>query len=233
MAIRIEETLMLDTLTRRCAVPLLTVACAVVAIASEASAQGTASVIVIGEEEPAPREVKRGVAPTGMEFSRRALTLGVEFGPYLFDDDDFETWLGNEMYIGLRYSHELGLNTSFSAMVGYFSADNEHPNGDSIEFIPLRAQLELGTFIAGTLSRWYVAGGIGYNFTDALPSAGKESDWPLVGVYLDSEWVGSFSVGIDLRNESRFTSRLELGYLFFTEGDFLMSTGAVTFGYEF
>jgi len=156
--------------------------------------------------------------------------LGVEFGAYSFRKKSFNDWFGDAPYVGLRYGLELSLNTAISLSVGYFAFPTEVHDGEDIEGVPLRFQVELGSHLGPTQSRWYIAAGGGYNVCERRPSEGMEDLWPALPE-IESGWLGQVVSGLEFRNSTPLVARVELGHVWVagSGADMWSSTGTISY----
>lgn len=158
---------------------------------------------------------------------------GFEAGMYTLRSDEFSALFDDGIYFGVRCSQELGLNFACSISAGYFRADSRMPDGDRLETFPIRATLEIGSYLGPTHSRWYLGGGGGYNLTEDHPSEGEEALWPEDMPYLDDESTAHAVLGFEFRNETFVATRVEAGHTWFLESGADMWTATGAFAFQF
>jgi hypothetical protein len=151
----------------------------------------------------------RGAGSVGQVYAKGAYrgNLGAEFGYLIWRRLNMREHFDDGLYVGARYSYELGLNAGFSVSAGYYEAEVDVTGEPDLTAYQVRATIEIGSFLADTLSRWYVGFGPGYCITD------DRQGYPAQTLpQLDSEWTAHSVVGVDIRNETPMTFRIEGGH---------------------
>jgi len=196
-------------------------------------AQESLSLLIVDDQADLEEGMASPAMPLlGLEYSRRHINLGIELGPYSFRTDRFREWIDDGFYFGLRQSMDLGPNAAMSFSAGYFSAETVVIGGETLQFFPLRGQLEIGSLLGTSMSRWYVSGGVGYNVTEERPSEDQIDLWPDLP-YLSNEFISSVALGFEYRNESLISSRLEVGHLWLHESMADLWASTFTVSYQF
>ncbi len=157
--------------------------------------------------------------------------LGIEFGQYSIRPEVYGKYFNAATYYGIRYSREIGLNWAFSLTAGYYAAEpsvlGQASAVEKLEVVPLRLTLEMGSYFGATLSRCYLGAGGGYFITD-----GWESHQPGVpGV--SSEWTAHAVLGLEFRNETRLSTRIEGGHTWLLDSGVDMWAATGTLSYQF
>jgi hypothetical protein len=174
---------------------------------------------------------RAGAPPTAVLRPGNRPLVGVEYAAYALTGDEHQENYYDGSCVGLRYTRTLSLRAAVTASAGYCRYRSS-VHAEAVVRFPVRLQLELGSYLGATLSRWYVSVGGGFYASEKFPSEGREGEWPEVP-YVDSEWGPHVALGLEFRNETMSVFTMELGHVWLDESgaDSLVVVAAI--GYQF
>ncbi len=182
-----------------------------------------------GYAPPADKDVLDAAPARSLDFSHGVHgTLGGEIGTFNLRTDGWKDAFEDGYYYGVRYARMLGLNWGLSVTAGYLTAPGEQSGMDDLEVYLARCTFEFGTYVGTSLTRWYVGAGGGYTILD------EERDLSGLGLgKVDNEAITHALFGIEFRNETVFSTRVEGGHAWLPDSDADHWLGSITIALQF